>query len=352
MRKIIAVAMGAILALSMSGCTSTKSAEKEAAPASAPTLAAARSDAVDIRRPPTDLPAAITRKRPDRVVVHLETTEVVGKVQEGVTYTYWTFNDKVPGPMIRARVGDTIELHLKNNANSLNTHSIDLHAVNGPGGGAVSTQVKPGEEKVFSFKALNPGTFIYHCASPSIPAHIAEGMYGLIVIEPEEGLPTVDHEFYVMQGELYTTGQPGQKGHHEYNGDLMKDEHPTFVVFNGAYQALTGDMAMKVKVGDTVRLFVGNGGPNQISSFHVIGEIFDRVHQEGASESASNVQTTLIPAGGATQVEFKVNTPGNYTMVDHAIERAIFKGALGVIQAEGSDNPDVYNGKVEPGSGH
>lgn len=286
-----------------------------------PKLEQARADAVDIRGRPDDLPGPITRRRPETVVVHLETVEVEGKLQDGATSTYWTFNGTVPGPMIRARVGDTVEIHLKNSPTSTQVHSIDLHAVNGPGGGAVSTQVKPGGEKVFRFQALNPGLFVYHCASPHIPTHIAMGMYGMILIEPAEGLPQVDHEFYLMQGERYTTGQPGTTGHHEYNGAALLAEQPSFVLFNGAYQALTG-------------------------------EVFDTLHREGGSAVDHNVQTTLIPSGGAAWMEFTIQAPGNYMLVDHAITRAVNKGAMAVITAEGPPVPEVYDGPVEPGSGH
>ncbi len=316
--------------------------------------APAKEGAVDIRKTPWDLPGAITRKESQKVVVSLETVETVGKLADGTTYTYWTFNKTVPGPMVRVREGDTVEVHLKNSPTSTQIHSIDLHAVTGPGGGAASAQAKPGEEKVFSFKALNPGVYVYHCATPHIPSHIAQGMYGMIVVEPKDGLAPVDKEFYVMQGEVYASGPVGQKGHHELNSANLSDEMPNYVVFNGAFQALTGDMTMKAKVGDRIRIFVGNGGPNLVSSFHIIGEIFDKVHPEGATEALSNVQTTLIPAGGATWVEFKAEVPGRYQLVDHSISRAINKGAVGFLEVEGQVDTTIYhdpNGHPMPGMG-
>ncbi|HEU5089224.1 MAG TPA: multicopper oxidase domain-containing protein, partial [Roseiflexaceae bacterium] len=264
----------------------------------------AAADAVNIIKAANDLPAPITRTAPETVQLHLTTKEVNGYLDNGVTYTYWTFDGTVPGPLLRVKVGDTVEVTLTNDASSGSPHSIDLHAVTGPGGGAVATQVAPGETKHFTFKAMNPGVYVYHCASPHIPTHVANGMYGLIVVEPEGGLQPVDKEFYVMQGEIYTSQAKGTKGHVTMSSQNMRDEHPTYVVFNGANAALTEDNAMHVKVGDKVRLFVGNGGPNLISSFHVIGEIFDTVHQEGATEGVSNIQTTLIQAGGAAWVEF------------------------------------------------
>jgi nitrite reductase (NO-forming) len=317
-------------------------------------LAPISSNAIDIRKAPGDLPPAIKRAEAQKVVLSLETVEVDGKLANGTSYTYWTFDKTVPGPMLRVREGDTVELHLKNAADSKNIHSIDLHAVNGPGGGAASTQVKPGEEKVFTFKALNPGVYVYHCASPHIPTHIAMGMYGMIVVEPKDGLAPVDREFYVMQGEIYANGRAADAGHQTFDSSLMYNEQPNFVVFNGAFQALTGDQTMHAKVGERIRLFVGNGGPNLVSSFHVIGEVFDKVHKEGATEATSNIQTTLIPAGGATWVEFTIDVPGRYQLVDHSISRAIDKGAVAFIDVTGEADATIYhdpNGHPMPGMG-
>lgn len=297
-----------------------------------------------ISRDPTDVGQPVGDRGPTTVNVELETVEAQGQLADGTAYDYWTFNGTVPGPMIRARVGDTIEMTFRNSPDADNIHSIDLHAVNGPGGGAEVTQVAPGEEATFSFKALNPGVYVYHCASPHVPSHIANGMYGLIVVEPEGGLPEVDRELYVMQGEIYTDQERGAQGLVAYDGDAMIAEDPTYVVFNGAANALTDDYAMQADVGDRVRLFVGNGGPNLTSSFHVIGEIFDRVHDQGASEASTNVQTTLIPAGGAAWTEFTVDEPGDYLLVDHALTRTIDKGALAVLTVAGDRDPAIYDG--------
>lgn len=293
-------------------------------------------------RSASDLPGPVRRDHPEHVVVELRTVEVTGELADGLTYTYWTYNGTVPGPMIRVRQGDTVEIRLTNDPSSTQVHSIDLHAVNGPGGGAGLTQVAPGETKAFRFQALNPGVYVYHCATPHVPTHIANGMYGLIVVEPPEGLSPVDHEFYIMQGDMYADKRPGAAGHAEHDADALWREEPSFVVFNGRFQALTGDQAMTVAVGDRVRIFIGNGGPNLASSFHVIGEVFDVVHPQGASEALTNVQTTLIPAGGAAWVEFTVDVPGEYVLVDHALSRAVDKGALAVIRAVGPDNPAVF----------
>jgi len=295
--------------------------------------------------PPPLVPPPVGDRPAKKIQVMLETVEEVGELANGVQYDFWTFNGTVPGSFIRARVGDEIELTLKNNENSVFPHNIDLHAVNGPGGGAEATFVAPGQSATFTFKALNPGLYVYHCAVAPVGMHIANGMYGLILIEPEGGLPPVDKEFYIMQGDFYTKGKFGEKGFQEFDMEKAIAEHPDYVVFNGNTGALVGDNELNVNVGETVRLFVGNGGPNLSSSFHVIGEIFDKVYVEGGSVINENVQTTMIPAGGAVIVEFKANVPGDLVIVDHAIFRAFNKGALGKIKVSGKDNPTVYSVK-------
>jgi nitrite reductase (NO-forming) len=346
-RTLIMSGLGVLLVvgLAIAGFTflPIRAGEQAAASAPQPVVQPADPNAVEVMKNPVDLPAPITRSGPEKVMLHLTTKEVVGMLDDGTTYRYWTFDGTVPGPLLRVRVGDTVEVHLKNDPSSTMPHSIDLHAVTGPGGGAGATQVAPGEEKQFTFKAMNPGVYVYHCATPHIPTHIANGMYGLIVVEPEGGLPKVDREFYVMQGDMYTTASHGTKGNLGYAGSLEKDEKPTFVVFNGKAAGLTKDHAMHAKVGDKVRIFVGVGGPNLTSSFHVIGEIFDEVHPEGATEAQHNVQTTMIPAGGATWVEFTVNVPGTYTLVDHSIGRAIDKGAVAQIVVDGQPDPSIFD---------
>ncbi|HZP96698.1 MAG TPA: copper-containing nitrite reductase [Candidatus Limnocylindria bacterium] len=305
-----------------------------------------------IARPATDVAAPVNRAAPATVRVDLQTQEVTAEIEKGETYTYWTFNGQIPGPMIRVRVGDTVELHLKNSASSVMTHSIDLHAVNGPGGGATATQTMPGMETTVTFKALNPGAYIYHCATAPIPQHIANGMYGMIVVEPEAGLPKVDREFYVMQAELYTSARLGVAGHHDFDAIKMDNEEPDYVVFNGKVGSLTGDSAMKANVGETVRIFFGVGGFLS-SNLHLIGEIFDKVYPEAAfgSPPNQNVQTTVVPAGGATVVEFKLNVPGTYTLVDHALPRALDKGAAAQIVVAGAEDKTIYSGPLS-GAGH
>ncbi len=293
---------------------------------------------------PPRVPPAIDRAAPARVIVELETTETKGTLASGVEYTFWTFGGTVPGPFVRVRAGDTVQIRLTNSQASHNMHSIDLHAVTGPGGGAAATQIMPGEHGVFEWKALNPGLYVYHCATPHVPIHIANGMYGMILVEPEKGLPRVDREYYVMQGEFYTKGRTMEAGLQPFDPEKARDERPEYVLFNGRMGALLEQGALTAKAGETVRLFVGNGGPNLVSSFHLIGEIFDRVYPEAAmgGEVKRNVQTTLIPAGGAAIVEVKLDMPGRYLMVDHSISRAMDKGALGSLVVTGEPRPDLF----------
>lgn len=286
------------------------------------------------------VPAPIGNRGPKKLIVNLETTEIQDVIADSTKYTFWTFNGKVPGSFIRVREGDEIELHLKNAANSNMPHNIDLHAVNGPGGGAEATFAAPGKEAVFTFKALNPCLYVYHCAAPPVPMHIGNGMYGLILVEPAGGLKPVDREYYIMQGEFYT--KASKAGLLEFDNDKAVAENPDYVLFNGKKGSMLGANMLEAKVGETIRLFVGNGGPNLVSSFHVIGEIFDNVHQEGGTAVTHNVQTTIIPSGGAAIVEFKVEVPGEYNIVDHSLSRTFNKGCLGKIKVTGNDNPKVY----------
>jgi nitrite reductase (NO-forming) len=292
-----------------------------------------------------EVPPPTGRDKPAKVIVKLEVRELELPISDGVTYTFWTFGGEVPGKFIRIRQGDTVEFHLMNHPDSKMPHNIDLHAVTGPGGGAASSFTAPGHESQFTFKALNQGLYVYHCATAPVGMHVANGMYGLILVEPPEGLPPVDREYYVMQGDFYTVGKYREKGLQPFDMQKAIEENATYVLFNGSEGALLGDKALPAKVGETVRLYVGNGGPNLVSSFHVIGEIFDKVYPEGGTRFQENVQTTLIPAGGAAWVEFRIEVPGTYILVDHSIFRAFNKGALGMLKATGDDALAVYSGK-------
>lgn len=292
---------------------------------------------------PTDISGPITRDHAEDVEVNLETKEVIAETAPGIFYNYWTFNGQVPGPFIRVREGDTVHVTIKNDETSLHPHNVDFHAVTGPGGGATVSTVMPGETKSFSFQALNPGLYVYHCAIPNVAVHMTHGMYGMILVEPEGGLPPVDQEFYVMQGELYATGSLGREGLQVFDAEAMLDGHPQYVFFNGKPGSLAGNM--RAKTGEQVRMFVGNGGVNLTSSFHVIGEIFDMVYPEGGigGDLHANVQSTLVPAGGATIVEFGLEVPGKYLLVDHALAR-LDRGAWGTLQVTGEENKAIFDG--------
>jgi nitrite reductase (NO-forming) len=307
----------------------------------------------DVSREPTDLPPPIGKRDPQTVRVDLLSAEVEGRLAEGTTFGYWTFNGKVPGPFIRVRVGDTIDIHLKNSGDSAMMHSVDFHAATGPGGGAAALQVEPGKEKSMTWKALVPGLYVYHCATPMVAEHIANGMYGLILVEPTEGLPKVDREFYVMQGEIYTDIAYGQHGSAEFSVEKLLDERPEYFVLNGSVGALSKLHPLHAKVGQTVRIFFGVGGPNFTSSFHVIGEIFDKVYALGGtiSKPLEGIQTVSVAPGGAVIVEFKPAVPGNYTIVDHALTR-LERGLVGILSVEGPPNPEIYNGQTMSGMGH
>lgn len=294
---------------------------------------------------PPNVPPPIERDNATKMIVHLEVVEKEMQLTDGVDYTMWTFGGSVPGKFIRVREGDMVEFHLKNHPDNKLPHNIDLHAVNGPGGGAESTFTAPGRETAFSFRALNPGLYVYHCATAPVGMHIANGMYGLILVEPAEGLPKVDKEYYVMQSEFYTEGDYGERGLQPFDMDKAIEESPEYVVFNGSVGSMMHNEAITAERGDDVRLFVGNGGPNLTSSFHVIGEIFDKVYYEGGDRVQKNVQTTSIPAGGATMVEFNTEAPGEFILVDHAIFRAFNKGALATLTVSGEKDENVFTGQ-------
>jgi len=313
------------------------------------------STAIDVAKNPAEVGTPVGDRGPQHVTYDLLTTEVEGRLDDGSTYRYWTFDNTVPGPFLRIRQGDTVTINLKNAEDSVNIHSVDFHSVTGPGGGAAVTQVRPGETKSFTFKALHPGLFVYHCATPMIAHHISNGMYGMILVEPEGGLPKVDKEYYVMQGELYTAQKHGSRGLQEFSVDKLLDEKPEHLTFNGSMDALTKTFNMTADVGEEVRIFFGVGGPNLVSSFHLIGEVFDRVYDLASftSPPLKDVQTTLVPPGGATMVEFKVDYPGNYILVDHALSRAE-KGLTGILTVHGKADASIFNSDepIDAASGH
>ena len=311
---------------------------------------------------PLELPPVIRRTTPTTVNVDLVTKEIIADVGADRPTLVWTFNGKIPGPLIRVMEGDTVVLRLTNEAGSREPHSIDLHAVVGPGGGHAVTEVAPGKTAELRFKATRQGAYIYHCAAEGMPwEHLAYGMYGAILVEPPGGIPSVDRELYVVQSEWYL-GRGGGEEHEEEGSSahapMPKDvlvldeaaastEHPLLFSWNGHKSALT-DAAffgerMRVPQGGRVRVVFGNAGPNLPSSFHVIGAIFDQVFTGHFGTPLRNEETVLVPPGSAAVFEFDALVPGVYTMVDHALFR-VPKGAVGNLHVDpkGTFPSDLY----------
>lgn len=294
----------------------------------------------DIGTDPNDVPPPLTRKSNEVVKINMVTKEVISQVAPGIYFNYWTFNSKVPGPMYRIMEGDTVEVTITNDKSSLHPHNIDFHSATGPGGGAAISTVKPGETKKFLWKALAPGLYVYHCAQPNVSTHNSHGQYGQILVEPKEGLSKVDKEFQITQGELYTKGNLGKKGLQVFDAQAMLDGKPNYVTFNGKIEQKP---RMKVKVGDRIRIYIGNGGVSLVSAFHIIGEIFDNAYPEASITTAplKNTQTITVLPGGSAIVEFTADVPGKYLLVDHALSR-MNKGAWATLEVEGSERPDIF----------
>ncbi|WP_092815927.1 copper-containing nitrite reductase [Halopenitus malekzadehii] len=296
---------------------------------------------------PTDVPDPVDWTEPRHHEIELETTERVAEIEPGVTFDYMTFNDRVPGPMVRVRRGDTVTLRLTSDEGNSLPHNIDFHAVYGPGGGADDTTIAPGESAEIQFKATYPGVFIYHCAVPNMDHHISAGMFGAILVEPEDGLPEVDRELYFGQHELYTTGDTGEKGHHAFDMDAMAAEEPTYVCLNGEAYAFTGDGygPVTVQKGERVRIFHSVGGPNLMSSWHGIGNVWETFYRDGdlVSDPDRYVETAPVAPGTVAAAEIDTPVPGPIKLVDHALSRVARKGMLGVIQVEGEEEPEIFN---------
>lgn len=295
---------------------------------------------------PTVLPGPVSHSEPKTHQVTLDVQEIVAGIEPGATFSYMTFGGTVPGPMIRVRQGDTIEFTLENLPENFMLHNIDLHAVYGTGGGNVATNVSPGQSNGLIFKAVYPGAFIYHCAVPNLDYHISSGMFGMIVVEPSDGLNPVDHEFYLGQHEVYTDKRSGEKGHHSFDFQKMLSEDPTYVLLNGEKYALTPDRrgAIQVEVGETARVFFVNGGPNLTSSFHPIGNVWSKAWRDGAlaSRAEEYVQTMSVPPGSCGVFEMEFPVPGEVKLVDHALSRVVGKGMLGIIQVNGDPVPEIF----------
>ncbi|MDF9746649.1 copper-containing nitrite reductase [Natrinema salsiterrestre] len=352
-RRQVVQAIGATGAVAVAGClggdTQGNSAETEE-PAGEEGLPEAKAVDVDrIARDPTDIPAPVDWNEPREHDITIETVRQTAEIEPGVTFEYMTFEGQVPGPMIRVRRGDRVNLtfEVPEDLNAA-AHNMDFHAVYGPGGGADATTIAPGDDPTeISFTADYAGVFIYHCAIPNMDQHISSGMFGSILVEPEEGLPEVDHEYYLGQHEIYTDGDVGEKGHHSFDFDAMLDESPTYVVFNGQAYGFTEDGVgpMEAETGETARVYFANGGPNLLSSLHPIGNVWSRYYRDGdlLSEPDLNIETAPVAPGTTTAGEMEFPVPGPVKIVDHALTRAARRGALGVVDVEGEPTEDLYD---------
>ena len=314
-------------------------------------LALAPESEVNVAYAP-NVPPPSGRTEPAIVEVAFEVVEGVANIDptNSVQYRTWGYrvpgDDEVmsgtPGPIIRARVGDVLRFTITNPATNSMPHNVDFHAVTGQGGGAADTSVAPGQTAVIEARLLYPGMFMYHCAFGDVPLHIAQGMYGGILVDPADPLPPVDHELYIVQSEIYTTGT--DSGLVETDRQAITDEHPSYVVFNGAKESLVGENAPHMQVGERTRIYFVNSGLNLDSNFHPIGSHWDVVYQEAAllNPPLRGSQTTLVPAGGGTVVELVGRVPSTIVLVDHALARAFDKGAIGQIVVEGEPDPEIF----------
>ncbi len=295
-----------------------------------------------------NVPPPITRREPAILEVDLAATHKMLPLSTYADYHFWTFNGHVPGPFIRARLGDWLEVHISNTDTSGLPHNVDFHAATGPGGGANLLTVAPGQEATAWLRLREPGLFMYHCAVPPMIDHIANGMYGLILVEPTNGLPHADREFYVMQSEFYATNNPANPKLLDYSHQLALEERPNFVVFNGQSGALSYKEALHATTGERVRFFFGNAGPSLISSFHMIGMVLETVHREGGltDPPAHGLQTTLVTPGAAAIIDVTPVVPGTYNFLDHAASHSE-KGAVGELDVGGPVKLDVYRAQSD-----
>jgi nitrite reductase (NO-forming) len=313
------------------------------------------------------VPPTISRSEQRIWDVHVESIEGVCPLDpaNGITTDMWGFRiageDEVtcgsPGPIFRGRVGDVVNITLTNLPTNTHPHNIDFHAVTGQGGGAADLTVNPGESATIQIRLLYPGAFMYHCAFGDVPSHIAHGMVGMFIVDPEEPLPEVDHEWGIMQSEWYV-GEPDANGEAPFDADAMFDEEPRFVTFNGRTDALTGDNSLQMNVGERARIYFVNEGLNLDSNFHPIGSHWDLVYPEAATHQANRAirgsQSTLVVAGGGTVVEIDGLVPSTIILVDHALVRTFYKGAIGLLVVNGELDPEIFSvpgATTDPGTG-
>jgi nitrite reductase (NO-forming) len=351
-RRRVLQALGLGGAASLAGCgATTPSATNEPDPGAQDSPARSKETVDTVAADPTDVPDPIDRSEPKHHDVTLEVKEVTAEIEPGVTFDYMTFDGQIPGPMIRVRQGDTVSVTLDNPDGNGMPHNVDLHAVYGTGGGAEATAATPGEENGMQFEATYPGAYIYHCAVANLDYHISAGMFGMILVEPEEGLPEVDREFYLGQHELYTDKPTGKEGHHGFDFQAMTAEEPSYVLLNGEKYAWAAANRgpMQAEVGETARVFMVDGGPNLESNFHPIGNVWTECYPNGSlsMEPHTHIQTQVVPPGSCMVGTMEFPVPERVKLVDHALSRVARKGLLAEIDVLGEENTDVFDPEVD-----
>ena len=311
-----------------------------------------------------DVPPPISRTDSRVIEVALEVLEGPCALDSanGVTTQMWGYRIAAdsavtcgsPGPTIRGRVGDIMRVTMTNLTGNEHPHNIDFHAVTGQGGGAAALTAAPGESVTIEARLLYPGAFMYHCAFGDVPEHIVHGMYGMVIVDPETPMPPVDHEWSISQSEWYV-GEPDEAGTATYDPAALRLEHPRYVTFNGSVGALDGDQVLRMNVGERARIYFVNQGLNLTSNFHPIGSHWDVVYPEAATHPANvpirGSQSTLVVAGGGTVVEVIGQVPSTILIVDHALVRTFYRGALGKIEVSGAENPEIFAlGKSDVGT--
>jgi nitrite reductase (NO-forming) len=295
---------------------------------------------------PTRIPPPITRDHAMHHEIEIEAREVEASLDAGARFTFMTWDGQVPGPMIRVRQDDTMSLTVKSAKENTWPHNLDMHAVYGTGGGAAATMVAPGRSATIRIKLMYPGAFIYHCAVPTLDEHISRGMFGMILVEPHDGLPKVDREFYLGQHEIYTKQPFGSSGMLDFSYDGMLGEAPSYVLFNAAVNGYTSGRfgSLQANVGETIRVFMVCGGPNLTSSFHPIGNVWSRCWPQGAlaNPPIKYVQTQPVAPGSCIVGDMDLPVPETIKLVDHALTRVAHKGLLAEIEVSGEANPDIF----------
>jgi nitrite reductase (NO-forming) len=330
--RVAAVLVTSVMILS--GCGSTNLSVEKTVEAEASTKATTQVFGPHENLNQEPIPIKINRVGEHEVNVEMTSQITDIELSKGDVYKAWTFNGEAPGPVVVVNEGDKINFKLTNMDPSI-PHSMDFHAVHA----APSTDfanVMPDETGSFTYPANKPGVFMYHCGTKPVLGHIANGMHGTIIVKPKAGYPTdeqVDREYVVIQNEWY-----------KYNDmEDMTNGTPKYVVLstkalkegdpntNGTVGSMV-DHPLLAKVGEKVRFYVLNVGPNEVSSFHVVGTIFDDVYIDGNPyNQMKGLQTVMLPASGGAVVEFTVMKEGSYPIVTHQFNHAT-KGAVGILK--------------------